>query len=78
METIRVRFVELVGASVKTVRTEDFVTGTEALVAVKRYAEAAGFSNVKSVAEDDGYSWRYTATTPGGRNGRNVAFADMR
>jgi hypothetical protein len=46
-----------------------------ALAAVKAFAEAAGYTNVREVADAD--SFRYTARTPGGRSGRNVAFADF-
>ena len=74
---LTVRFATLEGSSIKTVRTEDFDTDAQALLAVKQYAETAGFTNVKAVSDEDGYSLRYTATTPGGRHGRNVAFADI-
>jgi len=46
-----------------------------ALAAVKTYAESVGYSNVREVGDAD--SIRYTARTPGGHGGRNVAFADF-
>jgi hypothetical protein len=52
-----------------------YETRSAALAAVKAYAEAAGYTNVREVEDVD--SFRYTARTPGGRGGRNVAFADF-
>lgn len=72
-----VRFMNLDKGPFRTIREEEFETSTAALAAVKAYAEAAGYSNVKIV--DDGEepdSIRFTAKTPGGRGGRNVAFGD--
>lgn len=75
---IEVRFVTLSG-KFADVKTETFETKAQALAAVKEYAESAGYSNVK-IVEDDGDCYsdgcRFTATTPGGRKGRNVAFGD--
>jgi hypothetical protein len=67
-----VRFMTLSG-SFAAVKTERFADMTVALTAVKAYVEPAGFRGVKIV--DDTDSIRFTATTPGGRGGRNVAFA---
>jgi predicted AAA+ superfamily ATPase len=50
-----------------------YKTRSAALAAVKAFAEAAGYSNVREVLDAD--SIRYTARTPNGRSGRNVAFA---
>jgi len=47
-----------------------------ALAAVTEYATAAGYSRIAEVLDAD-FSIRYTARTPGGRGGRNVAFADF-
>lgn len=55
------------------VRTVIVKTKDEALRVVKEYCEPHGFTNVKCIDDDDG--WRFTAKTPGGRSGRNVAFA---
>jgi len=73
---VNIQFVALSGPP-KTIRSEVFQSPTEALAAVKAYAEAGGFTKVKLAQDDDPYDgWRYTATTPGGRAGRNVAFGD--
>ena len=72
-----VRFYSLDGGKFRTVRTEDFVDQKSALAAVTAHATAAGYSNVREVSDDDDWSVRYVATTPGGRSGRNVAAADL-
>lgn len=48
----------------------------EILPAVTAYAEAGGFSGVKAVAGEEPEELRFTARTPGGRHGRNIAFAE--
>lgn len=73
---IIVRFMSLSGP-LKTVRQERYDSGAAALNAVRLYAEATGFSNVKEVDDEDFDGLRYTARTPGGRGGRNVAFGDF-
>lgn len=73
---ITVRFVALTGNSVATVKTETFETGAAAFEAVAKYANENGFTNVKEIDGEDPGSLRYTAKTPGGRPGRNVAFGD--
>lgn len=73
---MKVRFVSLTGP-LKTVREEELSNAQAALAAVVEHAKSGGLSDVKAVQEDDGWSIRYTATTPGGRRGRNVAFADL-
>jgi hypothetical protein len=50
-------------------------TMDQAMDAVQMHIAAQGFTNLKRV--DDMDSIRFTARTPGGRNGRNVAFADF-
>lgn len=61
----------------RVVREERLSSLAEVKAAVESHAIAGGYSKVK-LAEDweecDGY--RFTATTPGGRAGRNVAYAD--
>jgi len=62
-----------------TLREVDVMGGMkEALRIVEAHAKANGFTDVKVVTDDEyyGYSYRYTATTPGGRAGRNIAFLD--
>lgn len=61
----------------KHVRVVTCATKTDVLVVVKEYVEPAGFRDIKIVEENDPYDgFRVTATTPGGRHGRNVAFGD--
>lgn len=73
---ISIDFLALTGP-IKIIRSQEYANMTEALEAVRQYAEAAGFSNVKRVDGDDPYDgFRITAKTPGGRNGRNIAFGD--
>jgi len=71
---LEVRFMSLSG-KFTTVKTERFATIAEASNAIEAYAAAAGFTHVKLVdgPEDE---LRFTARTPGGRGGRNVAFVD--
>lgn len=60
------------------VREARFASTTEALAAVRVHAEASGFRDVKIVDDpEEPDSLRFTATTPGGRGGRNVAFGDF-
>lgn len=75
MKIISVRYLNLKGP-LKLLRTEEFDTANDALAAVKRYAEQHGFTDVVIKDDDNPSSFRYTATTPGGRKGRNIAFAD--
>lgn len=75
---ICVQFMSLFG-EFRTVKTELFATHDEAKKAIISYATSGGFTNVKSrgcVLDCESVERRYTATTPGGRSGRNVAFAD--
>jgi len=73
---VRVQFATLTG-KFAVERTETFATGKEAMAAVVAHATAGGYSNVQVVMDDDPCSMRYTARTPGGRGGRNVAFGDL-
>jgi hypothetical protein len=71
-----VKFATLQGSF--AVLPAEFETRSAALAAVKAYAEAAGYTNVREVEDaEDPCSFRYTARTPGGRGGRNVAFAEF-
>jgi hypothetical protein len=75
---LKLRLMSLVGpfAPVGEVRCADL---KEALAAVKEHASRAGYTNVKIAddgADDGDGSYRFTARTPGGRPGRNVAFAE--
>lgn len=66
------RLVSLTGAF-RTVSTIE-IEPSEALAIVKAHADSGGYRDVRVL--DDGEGIRYTATTPGGRRGRNVAFGD--
>jgi hypothetical protein len=77
---VEVRFMSLTAdatgrSEFREVGRATFPTSMAATAAVKLHAELAGFTNVKLVDDDD-ESLRWTATTPGGRAGRNVAFGD--
>jgi len=76
MNQIAVRFMSLTGKFTQ-VREEKFPDMQTATVAVTEYATAGGYRNVKVVDEDMGMSFRFTAITPGGRGGRNVAYAEI-
>jgi hypothetical protein len=70
---VKVRFCSLTGKfSVGDAKTfSDFATAKAAVIA---YASEAGYTNVSTVEDED--SLRFTAKTPGGRSGRNVAFLE--
>lgn len=72
----RVRFMTLEG-KYQTDRLETFSSVYDATSAVLAQVSAKGFSNVKMIEEpeEDG-GCRYTATTPNGRHGRNVAYLE--
>jgi hypothetical protein len=72
---IIVRFMTLSGKFAVS-KTENFASMPEATKAVEAYAASHGFTNVKLVDDGEFDSQRFTARTPGGRGGRNVAFAD--
>lgn len=57
-------------------RTVVVATATEARAIIEKHLEGSGYTNLK-MADCDGYSTRYTARTPGGRGGRNVANLDL-
>lgn len=73
--SIFISFMSLKG-KFETVKEQQFPTLASALEAVEKYATENGFSNVKVIHDVD-YSVRFTARTPGGRNGRNIAFGDF-
>jgi hypothetical protein len=56
------------------VKEETFATFGEAQAAVEAHATSGGFTLGRIVDDEDGV--RFTATTPGGRAGRNIAFGD--
>jgi hypothetical protein len=51
-------------------------TTSEAKTVVEKHIENSGYTNLKTVDDED-YSLRFTATTPNGRPGRNVAALDF-
>lgn len=72
----KVRFMSLTG-KFEHAQTQDFATIPEILAAIKAYAEPAGYTNIKLVDdEEEPDCFRFTGRTPGGRGGRNIAFAD--
>jgi hypothetical protein len=90
-DMFKVRFMALTG-KFTTVRTESYATHVEAIEAVRVYATTAGYQSVREVDDYDGKGKRHvqgpfygslgmdevrvTATTPGGRAGRSVAFIE--
>lgn len=73
---LSVQFYSLEGKFCRVGEPKVFASEAEALVAVRAYAEAGGYTNVRVAddAGDDGV--RFVARTPGGRSGRNVAQGD--
>ncbi len=72
MAKIEVQFMTLNGTFAHAhKRTYD--DAQAAFVAVRAYAEHGGYTKVAE-HDNDGDGVRYTARTPGGRGGRNVAF----
>ena len=72
---LQVRFMALSGPF-KTVKTATYPSTKEATAAIEAYAAESGFTCVKAVDDGDDFSIRWTAKTPGGRSGRNIAFGD--
>lgn len=56
-------------------RTEEVADTQSAMALVLSHAHSGGYTNVKPVQDVE--SIRYTARTPGGRGGRNVAYLDF-
>jgi hypothetical protein len=50
-------------------------TMAEVRATVEQHAASGGYTNVKPVEDVD--SIRFTARTPGGRGGRNIAYVDF-
>ena len=73
---IIVRLMSLAGPFVQVGKEESFDSIKSATVAVTAHAESGGCSHVKLVDEGDMDGGRWTARTPRGRGGRNVAFFD--
>jgi hypothetical protein len=71
--SLRVQFANASGP-LKILREEVFGTMSAARAAVEAHAATLGCTNVRVVEDVD--SLRFTARTPGGRGGRNIAFAD--
>ena len=71
---IRLRFASVSGPFTVHPHGTLYQTHAAALAAVVAYATAHGYSNVKPLEDSDAI--RYTARTPGGRGGRNIAFAN--
>jgi hypothetical protein len=79
MGCIKVSFASLSG-KFEIVRKSKFEgpnRSNDAVDAVVAHASAGGFTNIKIVTDDEHDGWRYTARTPGGREGRNVAFGEI-
>jgi hypothetical protein len=60
----------------KVIQTIEVGTICEAREIVEKHIDGTGYKNLKTVDDTD-YSMRYTATTPNGRAGRNVAALDF-
>lgn len=74
--TYKVRFMTLEG-KFALLKSASFPSFEKVKEAVEAHAASGGFTNVK-LADDpeDPDTFRFTARTPKGRNGRNIAFAD--
>ena len=59
---------------IETVSEHEVATATEARRLVDACATKCGMTNVRQVDSRDVDNIRYTATTSGGRAGRNIAF----
>lgn len=68
---VEIQFMTLTG-DYRTLRTEEFADIGKATLAVQEHATSGGFTKVKSAC--DGDQIRFTATSPGGRAGRNIAY----
>ena len=73
---VEVRFMTLSG-KFDIAKKKTFSTVKDAEIAVKAYVEPHGFTCVKLVYDgEEPDNARFTAKTPNGRSGRNVAFLD--
>ena len=64
------------GDDFKVIKTIEVGTIYEAREYVEKHINGSGYTNLKTVDDED-YHMRYTATTPNGRAGRNVAAIDF-
>ena len=74
METITVKLMTLTGkfTTHSIIKCADMA---EARQKIEAHAASGGYTNVKQLFDADSY--RYTAKTPGGRRGRNIAYIDL-
>ena len=76
--SVFVQFMTLDSPYRKAAADQKFDTLDQARAAVEKYIEGSGYTDLKYIAdeyEDEG--GRFTARTPGGRAGRNVAYVDF-
>lgn len=73
---VTIKFMTLSG-KFSTLREEVFPDMQAAKRAIEKHATDGGYRNVKEVMDESGDSLRFTATTPGGRGGRNIAYWDV-
>jgi hypothetical protein len=71
--TVTVRLMTLSG-KFTVLREVECADMAAALTTVQAHAATGGYTNVKPIDNID--SIRYTARTPGGRGGRNIAYLD--
>ena len=74
-ETMILRLYSL-GEDFKVIKTIEVGTICEAREYVEKHINGSGYTNLKTVNDDD-FGMRYTMTTPKGRAGRNVAAIDF-
>lgn len=75
---VEVRFMTL-GSEFKLASKKSFASREEAIAEIGQYARDNGFKNVKEILGEEAdyyYSARFTATTPNGRAGRNIAYVE--
>jgi len=75
MARYRVRLMTLEGPF-KIDRKVTCETPEECRRVIESYITSNGYSDLKEVPNDDPGCYRFTAKSPGGRYGRNVAFLD--
>lgn len=73
---ISVRFMTLEG-KFALLREETFDDLPAAKLAIEAHAKTGDYTNVKLADNDDDDTMRFTARTPGGRSGRNIAYAEQ-
>lgn len=72
--TIHLKLMTLTGRFETQLEIE-LATMAEVRETVRQHIAQSGYTNLKEI--DDADSIRFTARTPGGRGGRNVAYADL-